>query len=170
MAVQILSAVIVLVIVFYFLSKENRRQKKYLGKKVKLTAREKRTLERYKQEYEPIPPDERLSDLDRDKWELEDIAKSATEIVYETPIPTKRVRQNLRPGDLVKLRFVVKGDQQTEIERIWVRVIDKKDGLYLGELDNEPFDEILKPIETVWFHPNHVLVIDQKPGTSAISR
>lgn len=161
MAIQIVSIVVVLAIVVYFLRKENRKEQKYFGKKVAPDHQEKKILARYKQEYEPISADHRLATLDKDKWELEDIAKSATEIVYDSPIPTKSERQNLKPGDLVKLHFMIEEDGETETERMWVQVTGEKDGLFSGTLDNDPFNEILKAGQLIWFHANHVSHIDR---------
>lgn len=161
MVIQIISIVIVLVIVVYFLRKENRKEQKYFGEKVAPDRKEKKILARYKQEYEPISADERLATLDKDKWELEDIAKSAAEIVYDFPIPAKPERQNLKPGDLVKLHFMVEEDGETETERMWVQVTGKKDGLFSGILDNDPFNEVLKAGQLIWFHANHVSHIDR---------
>lgn len=161
---QIVSIVLVLGVVIYFLRKEHQKEKKYFGKKVALTTKEKRILEKYKKEYEPIKSDERLARLERDQWELEDIAKTSTEIVYDSPIPSKQERQTLQTGDLVKLIFIFDGDD--EAERIWVKVVEKKDGLFLGELDNEAFDDILSSVKNVWFHPNHVFSIDRQETSS----
>ena len=162
MIIEIISIVVVLGIVLYFLRKENRKERKYFGKNVKLTSKEQKILEKYRQEYEPINPDERLANLERNHWELEDVAKTATEIIYDSPIPKKLEREHLRTGDLVKLKFLASEDGEYEIERIWVKVMGKKDGLFLGELKNDPFNEMLKPLNAIWFHPNHVFVIDKK--------
>jgi hypothetical protein len=162
MTIQIIGFVIVLVIVFYSLRQENKKQKKYFGEKTKLNRKEKKILEQNKQDYEPIRKDKRLAKLETEKWELEDIAKSATEIIYDSPLPTKSQTQNLKTGDLVKLKFLIEEDGETGIERMWIRITGQKDGLYCGELDNDPFNELLKPGEVIWFHPNHVFEIDNK--------
>ena len=162
MAIQIISIVIVLVIVFFYLRKENRKEKKYFGKHVEPNRKEKKILEKYKQEYEPIPNDNRLATLAKNKWELEDIAKSATEIIYDSPIPTKLQRKSLKTGDLVKLKFTIDEEGQLETERMWINVTGEKDGLFCGELDNDPFTENLKIGQLIWFHPNHVFQIDKK--------
>lgn len=161
MAIQLVGFAIVLVIAFYFLRQEHKKQRKYFGKKVEPNRKEKKNLEKYRQEYEPIKEDKRLANLEEEKWELEDIAKSATEVIYDSPIPTKSQRQNLKTGDLVKLKFVIDEDGEATIERIWVKVTGEKDGLFSGELDNDPFSEILKPGQLIWFHPNHVFQIDK---------
>jgi uncharacterized protein YegJ (DUF2314 family) len=161
MAIQIISIVIVLVIVVFFLRKENRKEKEYFGEKVKPDRKAKKILEKYKQEYEPIRADARLTTLHKDKWELEDIAKSATEIIYSAAVPARSERQNLKPGDLVKLHFLIEEDDVTETERMWVQVTGERDGLFSGTLDNDPFNEILKAGQLIWFHSNHVSQIDR---------
>jgi hypothetical protein len=160
MAAQIISIVIIAVIAFFVLRNENRKQKKYFGRKVAPTRKEKKILERYRQEYELINKDLRLAKLDRDKWELEDIAKSATEIVYDSPIPTKAKRQSLKEGTVVKLKFMLDEGGEIEIERMWVKVKGEDKGLYFAELDNDPFSDVLKPGQLIWFHPNHVFQVD----------
>ena len=160
MAIQIISIIVALGVAFYFLRREHRKSKAYFGEKVEPTRQEKKILEKYRQEYEPIAPDSRLADLEKDKWELEDIAKSATEIVYTSPIPSRQQRENLKAGDLVKLKFIVEEDGETEVERMWVKVTGKADGLYSAELDNDPFNDILKAGQPLWFHANHVFEVD----------
>lgn len=162
MAVQIIGLVIVLAIVFYFLLKENKKQKEYFGEKTQPNRKEKKILEKYQQDYEPIKPDKRLAKLKREKWELEDIAKSATEMIYDAPLPTKSQRQNLKTGDLVKLNFIIEEDGEIENERMWVKVMAEKDGLFSGELDNDPFNDVLKAGQHIWFHPNHVFAISNE--------
>src|ERR1700754_4641140 len=121
MVAQIISLVIVLVVVVFFSLKKNKGEKEYFGEKVKPGRKAKKTLEKYKQEYEAINADKRLATLDKQKWALEDIAKSATEIVYDAPIPAKSERQNLKPGDLVKLCFQIEEDGETDTKRIGVQ-------------------------------------------------
>ncbi len=157
---EIAFLIIVLIVVVFVLRRENRKSKKYFGKQVDPSRKEKRILEKYKRAYEPIATDERLPQLERDGWTLEDVAYSATEIVYDNPIPAKESREGLNPGDLVKLKFLFDEDGETEVERMWVKVIEKRDGLFRGELDHDPFNEILKAGHPVWFHPNHVFQID----------
>ena len=159
MVIQIIAFAVVLVIVFYFLRQESRKEGKYFGKKVAPNRKERKIFEKYREEYEPIGSDVRLAKLENDKWELEDIAKSATEVIYDSPIPTKSQKQNLKTGDLVKLKFLIDEGGEVGIERIWVEVTGEKDGLFSGELDNQAFNDILKPGQLIWFHPNHVFEI-----------
>ena len=162
MTVQILSIVVVLVVAFFLLRKQQKKDRRYFGKKVEYTAKEKKILEKYRREYQPIKPDKRLSSLENNKWELEDIAKTATEIIYDSPIPGKAEKDSLKPGDSVKLKFMIEEEGEMEVERMWIRVKGEKDGLYFGELDNEPFGstELIEG-QTVWFHANHIFEIDK---------
>ncbi len=161
MTVQIVSIGIVFIIVFFVLRRQNKKDKRYFGGPIEYTRKEKKLLEKYRQEYEPLQPDVRLSTIKKNKWELEDIAKSATEMIYDSPIPSKALRTNLRTGDLVKLVFMT--NQKDEMaERMWIKVMGQKDGLYFGELHNEPLGITgLAPGQLIWFHPNHVFNIDK---------
>ena len=142
--------------------KEKKAHRKYFWKATPLTAKENKLLDKYKQEYEPIKKDELLTNLKDDQWEIEDIAKSATQIVYDTPIPSKSQRQNLKSGNLVKIKLITEEQGETEIERIWIRVTGENDGLYSGEIDNDTYNEKVKYGQAIWFHPNHVFQIDGK--------
>jgi hypothetical protein len=162
MAIQIVSIGIVLIIVFFALKRQHKKDKRYFGGPFEYTRKEKNILEKYLQEYEPVKPDSRLATIKKNKWELDDIAKRATEIIFDSPIPGKVLRTDLRAGDLVKLIFI--SDQEDEMaERMWVKVMGEKDGLYFGELDNEPFGTTaLIHSQVIWFHANHVFDIDKK--------
>src|SRR5262245_30672194 len=124
MTIQIISIVVVLVIVVFYLARQNKKDKKYFGEQATFNHQQKKIMERYKKEYQPIKHDDRLATLDKDKWELEDVAKSATELIYDFPIPTKTQRQSLEAGSLVKLKFMTDEDGETEVERMWVKVIE----------------------------------------------
>jgi hypothetical protein len=162
MIIQILSIAVVLVIVFFTLRQQHRKEKAYFGGKVEPTGKQKKILEKYKREYTPVPPDPRLATLAKDKWELEDIAHNATQFVYDAPLPPLARRHDLKPGELVKLCFITEEEEEeTDVERMWVKVTGKENGLYYGTLDNDPFTEHLKAGQTIWFHANHVLMIDE---------
>ena len=162
MAIQILSILVVLIIVFFVLKKQQNKDRRYFNRKFEYTGKEKQVLEKYRREYEPVPTDKRLATIEHERWELEDIAKTATEIIYDSPIPDKSKKQNLKPGDSVHLKFIMKDEGEPEVERMWVQVKGEQDGLFFGELDNEPFStsELIEG-QTVWFHPNHVFKIDK---------
>lgn len=75
-------------------------------------------------------------------------------------IPDKKVRENLKKGDIVKLVFIIKGKTNSQTERMWV-AIDKinPDG-YTGTLDNDPYctDKIKSGLK-VKFTPKHVISV-----------
>src|SRR5688572_30338120 len=101
MAIQIISLVIVVVIVVYFLRKEKTKSDEYFGKPKKYTAKELAILEHYKSIYKPVPNNKNLPTLQRDGFELEDILLTATQLVYDNPIPTIEEIERIRKGDLV---------------------------------------------------------------------
>jgi uncharacterized protein YegJ (DUF2314 family) len=55
---------------------------------------------------------------------------------------------------------LIEEEDGIETERMWVQVTGEKDGLFSGTLDNDPFNEILKAGQLIWFHANHVFEID----------
>lgn len=152
--------VVVGIILYFSFKKQNRENKKYFGEATKLTKKEKQILEKFKREYIPIPNDKRLPTLKKDKFELEDILKSATEIIYDFPIPGQAEKQKLKRGDLVKLIFI---DRSNIGERMWVEFIEEENGLLKGSLKNNSFDEDendLNNDKTIFFHPNHIFQIE----------
>lgn len=80
-------------------------------------------------------------------------------------IPRRAVREALRPGNLVKLPFVVDPPVGTyDVERMWVQVEEVADGRYRGRLDNEPrFIPQLRPGDSVAFGPEHVMARHAAP-------
>jgi hypothetical protein len=82
-------------------------------------------------------------------------------------IPELSERQQLQPGDLVKLIFQIAIDDPEDdvaIERMWVIVRERVPGGYLGILDNEPSS--IDENDQLWlgtefpFQPKHVINID----------
>lgn len=117
-------------------------------------------IEYYKSLYLPIQDDNRLPTFEKNGYELEDIAKNATIFCYKYPIPTIQAIGELKKGDLVKLNFI---DKDEEVERMWVIYQKNDNGLHLGFLDNDPFDiERLNSGNEIWFHSNHILMIDNE--------
>ena len=158
--VNILFFAIVLVIVVYFQLKEKRKNDKYFGNDIKLTKKENKIIQKYKDEYELITKDKRLPTLKKDKFILDDVSKLATEMIFDFPIPTKKEKESLIKGDLVKLIFL---DKDNFGERMWVEFIEIDDGLLKGLLKNDALDnDDLIYDKVIWFHPNHILEIESK--------
>lgn len=160
MAIQIISLIVVGLIVVYFLRKEQIKNDDYFGKKRKLTKKEQTILDHYKSIYKAVPNDKRLPNLKRDKFELEDIALTATEMIYDNPIPTTEDKEKVKIGDLVKLLFT---DKDGYVERMWVEVLEKKNDIFKGLLRNDAIElGDLNERKTLYFHSNHIYDIDNK--------
>ena len=77
-------------------------------------------------------------------------------------IPPSQRRQNVQPGDFVKLIFelVSPDEDQPGAERMWVHVLSRAGETYSGELENEP--AVITSIsrgDTVHFGPEHVIAV-----------
>ena len=142
------------------MKKQKRYEDKYFGRKVALTKKELKILEKYKAEYIEIKPDSRLPSYKKEGFELVDIAKSATEMIYDNPIPTLIQKEKIKIGDLVKLKFIY---EDNDIERMWIEVIEKEGLLFKALLRNDSFfnNELVYEKE-LWFHINHIFEIENK--------
>jgi hypothetical protein len=105
----------------------------------------------------------RLATIEEDGWELSDAEEIATAHPDTFWIPPLETRQQLQPGQQVKLIFriaTVDEDDvdQIQVERMWVVVTGRLGELYRGELDNQPYctDE-MRPGMPVWFEARHVI-------------
>jgi hypothetical protein len=158
MVIQIISLVIVVLIVVYFLKKEQAKHDDYFGKERKYNKKEQAILDHYKSIYKPIPKDDRLPNLKRDGFELEDIALTATEMLYDNPIPTTAAIEQIKNGDLVKLLFT---DEYSYVERMWVEVLERNNNIFKGLLKNDAFEiDGLNEGKTLYFHSNNIYDID----------
>ena len=89
------------------------------------------------------------------------------------PIPSLDARENLKPGDFVKLIFEIHVDSDEDpyqVERMWVIVREVTAEGYLGVLDNDPYcisenDQFWSGIELP-FEPQHVIAIQSRDATS----
>lgn len=158
MAIQIISLVIVGLIVVYFLRKEKAKDENYFGKQRKYNKKELAILDHYKSIYKPIPNNKRFPSFKRDGFELEDIALTATEIVYDYPIPATEQIEKVKIGDLVKLLFK---DNEGNVERMWVEVLEHNDNIFKGFLRNDVTElEDMSDGTTIYFHSNNIYDID----------
>lgn len=160
MNIQLLSVIIIGLIAVYFIFVQKRKDDHYFSGPVKFTNKQLKTLIHYKSIYQPIPVPNKLATLAADGWELEDIAHSATEMIYDQPIPTATELASLVKGDRIKLNFA---DQEGYVERMWVEYTGQDGDFHKGLLRNDSFDhELLKEGKEVYFHFNHVLLIEGK--------
>ncbi len=110
-----------------------------------------------------------LPNYDNDYYVLD----NGEEIHNETPdsfwIPDIKLRDDLKNNDIVKLIFrMVLKDKINEVvvERMWVQVQDKNNGIYTGTLDNDPSNHVyLKGKHTVHFKAEHVIDIYDDKNT-----
>ncbi len=158
MTIQIISLIIIGLIVFYFLRKEHEKHARYFGKSIKYNRKEQSILDSYKKVYKPIPNDKKFPTIQRDGFELEDIQLSATQIIYDNPIPTREEIEKVKKGDFVKLLFT---DNDGYVERMWVEVLECGNNMFKGVLRNDAFElENLTDGVIIYFHTNHVYEID----------
>jgi hypothetical protein len=160
MAIQIISLIIVGLIVVYFLRKEQLKNDRYFGNHIKYNKKERAILENYKNIYRPIPDDTRLPNIKRDNFELEDIALTATKMIYDYPIPTTEEIKKIKNGDLIKLLFT---DKDGYVERMWVEVLEREDDIFKGLLRNDAIElDDLNEGKILFFHSNNVYGIDNE--------
>lgn len=96
-------------------------------------------------------------------WKLVDVERRFKSNPESFEIPSKLRRRLIRPGTLVKLVFELKGtEDDTEVgaERMWVKVINRKQGKYTGVLDNDPqYISDLVAGEKISFEAKHIASI-----------
>jgi uncharacterized protein YegJ (DUF2314 family) len=73
-------------------------------------------------------------------------------------IPSRKERESLKEGDIVKLMFTFQEEGTTE--RMWVQVVSKDGNQYKGLLDNDPATtQSIKAGDEVIFSPEHIIQI-----------
>jgi len=91
----------------------------------------------------------------------------------ETPdtfwLPARSLRENLQPGELVKLIFRMEdksGPDALSVERMWVEVTEIISNGYVGKLDNDPGGGVyIQCGEVVCFSAEHVIEIYDETDT-----
>ena len=81
-------------------------------------------------------------------WRSEDygyVLDNGEDLNREAPntfeLPSRQSREDLRPGDFVKLIFRMSEPENSEFaaERMWVQVKDVEGSKFVGVLDNDPY-------------------------------
>jgi hypothetical protein len=158
--INILPFIVIGIILFFSLKKQKRKNDKYFGKEVPLTKKELKILERYKAEYVEMGFDSRIPTFEKDGFELIDIAKTATEVIYDNPIPTKQEKELVKKNHYVKLKFQ---DKEYNVERMWVEIAEKDGDIFKGILKNDSLsDNELVSEKELWFHSNHIFEIENE--------
>lgn len=107
----------------------------------------------------------RLTNLERDDWELDDGEQINRQHPDTFWIPDHEERSHLQPERIVKLIFRIRtlddaGVEEINVERMWVTVKGCIDGLYRGVLENDPCcTDDMQAGREVWFQPRHVIDI-----------
>ena len=106
----------------------------------------------------------REPDFQREGWCLDDGEVRHSENPSTFEIPDLAVRQILQPGDFAKLIFRIALDDNDDgeaVERMWVIVRERRDGGYVGMLDNLP--TLISEDDALWlgtelpFDPRHII-------------
>ncbi len=97
---------------------------------------------------------------ERVSYTLDDGVEINREHPHTYEIPPAEERNNLVPGQLVKLVFRIAHGDEVDVERMWVEVTGTRPGGYVGVLDNDPYytDGIRHGLE-IEFEPRHVIQI-----------
>ncbi|WP_298956559.1 hypothetical protein [uncultured Nonlabens sp.] len=158
--INIIPFIIIGIILYFSLKKQKRKDDKYFGKEVPLTKKEIKILNKYKAEYVEIQFDSRLPTFEKDGFELVDITKTATEIIYDNPIPSKQEKKLVEKNCYVKLQFL---DKDYDVERMWVEIAEKDEDVFKGILKNDSLsDNELVSEKEFWFHSNHIFEIENE--------
>lgn len=85
----------------------------------------------------------RLASLDLDGWELESGERRQSDYGESFWLPTRTERENIRPGQSVRLLFQIEatdenGDVEIGVERMWAIVLGRVGDYYRAVLDNQP--------------------------------
>ncbi len=74
-------------------------------------------------------------------------------------VPNAEEKADLRPGDLVKLMWVINRPRKSWPggERMWVKITHRDGDNFVGTLDNWPVYVYLRPDETVRFHAEAII-------------
>ena len=123
----------------------------------------------------------RLPSLDNDGWELESGEQRHAAAPTQFWIPSAADRNALTRGKAVKVIFLIEGleeDGTTSVqgERMWLLVTGRRDGYYVGLLDNSPAlvdgddDFHLVRGAEIPFGPEHVIDIQDPPADYLAAR
>jgi hypothetical protein len=123
---------------------------------------------------EAIDSNMRHPSMQRDRWQLISGDERHAEAPTSFEIPELAERQNLRPGQGVKLIFEIEsrihdGKIVVKIERMWVTVLRREGDDYVGVLESQPHTTpkdgsfYLGPDCEVPFLPMHVIAITDPP-------
>lgn len=106
-------------------------------------------------------------------WQLESAESRHAANPDTFGIPPRAQREGLQPGDGAKLLFQISSHSGSGIERMWVIVRRRLDGLYVGVLDSAPLDadsRSLRRGSTIVFAPEHIADISRPDREYVVAR
>ncbi|MFC8055162.1 DUF2185 domain-containing protein [Bacillus cereus] len=79
-------------------------------------------------------------------WYLDNVYELNKESPYTFYVPSAEVLEKLKVGELVKLIFVSKNEEEDGFngERMWVEITERNEKKFVGELSNDPYRLDLK--------------------------
>lgn len=116
--------------------------------------------------------------IEKDGWALLSAELRAEAAPATFIIPARAVRESLSPGDAVKLLFDIETREggrviDRGIDRMWVIIKGKAEGIYIGVLDNDPGTRenvSLHERDYVIFRPEHVADVGRPPNDYIVEK
>src|SRR5947209_7663155 len=94
------------------------------------------------------------------QWSLENVEQSHRQSARTFHIPSAQERRGAKPGNLVRLHFLLAGATDCRAERMWVRIKSVLDVRFRGELVSaSAVRRDLSPGEEIVFEPRHIATI-----------
>ena len=111
--------------------------------------------------------------MNADDWKLESAEARHAANPDTFWIPPRAQREGLQPGDGAKLLFHIPSQGGSGVERMWVIVRRRLEGLYVGVLDSTPLavdSRSLPRGSTVVFAPEHIADISRPDREYVVAR
>ncbi len=114
-----------------------------------------KVLESYRKQYVPLPEDDTFPAMERDGFELIDLALQATVEISEPPLPRLSEKRKIEDGDLVRLAALLPGDDDPL--DLWVAV-GKRDGDRFAGAVHDVGEAEFAALNgrKIMFHANHI--------------
>ncbi|MEH7356141.1 DUF2185 domain-containing protein [Neobacillus drentensis] len=102
-------------------------------------------------------------------WYLDNVYELNKESPYTFYVPSSEVLDKLKVGDLVKLIFVTKEEEDDGFrgERMWVEITQINGEKFVGKLDNEPYRLPLKSGDEISFGVENICDTEHEDPTSS---
>ncbi|PEC20178.1 immunity protein Imm33 domain-containing protein [Bacillus cereus] len=102
-------------------------------------------------------------------WYLDNVYELNKEAPYTFYLPSSEILGKLKVGDLVKLIFVTKNEEEDGFngERMWVEIIERNEKKFVGKLDNNPYRLALKKGDKISFGIENICDTEYKDPASS---